>query len=84
VDELRKRGAHVEPVTVYRNICPEIKQQDLGRIDEIVFTSPSTVKNFLKIHHDIPARIKVWAIGPVTQTQLKTSKIRSEILNNVS
>ncbi|MFH1800771.1 MAG: hydroxymethylbilane synthase [Candidatus Omnitrophota bacterium] len=83
VDELRKRGALVEPVTAYRNICPEIKKQDLGRIDEIVFTSPSTVKNFLKIHHDIPARIKVWAIGPVTQAQLETSKIRSEILKNV-
>jgi hydroxymethylbilane synthase len=83
VDELRKRGAHVEPVTVYRNICPKIKKQDLGRIDEIVFTSPSTVKNFLKIYQDIPARIKVWAIGPVTQAQLKTFKVHSEILKNV-
>jgi len=31
VDELRKRGASVDPVTVYRNICPKIKKQDLGR-----------------------------------------------------
>lgn len=82
VDELRKCGAFVDPVTVYRNICPEIKKQDLGRIDEIVFTSPSTVKNFLKIHRDIPARIKVWAIGPVTQEQLKVFKIHSEVLRN--
>ncbi|MEI7752580.1 MAG: uroporphyrinogen-III synthase [Candidatus Omnitrophota bacterium] len=49
----------------------------------MVFTSPSTVKNFLKIHGEIPARIKVWAIGPVTQAQLETFKIRSEILKNV-
>ena len=83
VDELRKRGAHVDAVTVYRNICSKIKKQDLGRIDEIVFTSPSTVKNFLKIHGEIPASIKVWAIGPVTQAQLETFKIRSEILKNV-
>lgn len=83
VDELRKRGARVEPVTVYRNICPKIKKQDLGQIDEIVFTSPSTVKNFLKVHHDIPASIKVWAIGPVTQAELKTFKIHSEVLKNV-
>ncbi|MFH1208071.1 MAG: hydroxymethylbilane synthase [Candidatus Omnitrophota bacterium] len=83
VDELRKRGALVEPVTVYRNICPKIKKQDLGRIDEIVFTSPSTIRNFLKIHQDIPARIKVWAIGPVTQAQLKKFKVHSEILKNV-
>ena len=79
VDVLRKRGAHVDPVTVYRNICPEIKKQDLGRIDEVVFTSPSTVKNFLKVHHDIPARIKVCAIGPVTQANLETFIIRSGI-----
>jgi uroporphyrinogen III methyltransferase/synthase len=83
VDALRKRGAHVDPVTAYRNICPKIKKQDLGRIDEIVFTSPSTVKNFLKMHPEIPARIKVWAIGPVTQAELKTFKIHSEIVKNV-
>jgi len=82
VDELRKRGACVEPVTVYRNICPKIKKQDLGQIDEVVFTSPSTVRNFLKVHHEIPARIKIWAIGPVTQAELKTFKIHSEILKN--
>ena len=80
VDALRKRGAHVDPVTAYRNTCPKIKKQDLGRIDEIVFTSPSTVKNFFKIHGDIPVRIKVWAIGPVTRAQIKTYKVRSEIL----
>jgi uroporphyrinogen III methyltransferase/synthase len=84
VDELRKLGAHVDPVTVYRNICPGIKKQDLGRIDEIVFTSPSTVKNFLKIHSDIPERIKVWAIGPVTQAELQASKVQSEVLKNVA
>jgi uroporphyrinogen III methyltransferase / synthase len=83
VDALRKRGAFVEPVTVYRNICPKIKKQDLGRIDEVVFTSPSTVKNFLKIHQDIPARIKVWALGPVTQAELKKFEVHSEILKNV-
>lgn len=83
VDVLRKRGAHVDPVTAYRNVCPKIKKQDLARIDEIVFTSPSTVKNFLKIHRAIPARVKIWSIGPVTQAQLKAFKIRSEILKNV-
>jgi uroporphyrinogen III methyltransferase/synthase len=83
VDALRKQGAQAEPVTVYRNICPKIKKQDLGRIDEIVFTSPSTVRNFLKVHPDIPERIKVWAIGPVTQAELKTFNVPSEILKNV-
>lgn len=83
VDALRKRGARVDPVVAYRNICPRIKKQDLTRIDEIVFTSPSTVRNFFKIHPAIPARIKVWAIGPVTRAPLKQFKVPSEILKNV-
>lgn len=83
VDALRKCGAHVDPVIAYRNLFPKIKKQNLDRIDEIVFTSPSTVRNFLKIHRDIPARIKVWAIGPVTRAELRTFKIDSEIVKNV-
>ena len=83
VDALRKRGAYVDPLTVYRNVCSIIKKQDLSWIDEVVFTSPSTVKNFLKIYGEIPARLRVWAIGPVTQAKLKTVKVRSEILKNV-
>ncbi len=82
VEALQKRGARVDPLTVYRNVCPKVKKQDLARIDEIVFTSPSTVKNFLKIHRNIPAHIKVWAIGPVTRAQLETFKVHSEILKN--
>lgn len=84
VDALRKRGACVDPVVAYRNVCPEIKKQDLTWIDEIVFTSPSTVRNFFKVHGVIPARIKVWAIGPVTFAQLQAFKVRSEIIKNVS
>jgi uroporphyrinogen-III synthase len=80
---LRSRGACVDPVVAYRNVCPRVKRQDLARIDEIVFTSQSTVRNFFKIHRGIPARIKVWAIGPVTKAQLNTFEVRSEILRNV-
>jgi uroporphyrinogen-III synthase len=83
VDVLRRRGARADPVIAYRNVCPKVKKLDMDGIDEIVFTSPSTVKNFLKIHHAISVRIKVWAIGPVTQAQLKTFKVDSEILKNV-
>ena len=82
VDVLRKRGAYAGPLTVYRNVCPKIKKQDLDRIDEVVFTSPSTVRNFLKTYRDIPAHLKVWAIGPVTRARLKTFKVCSEILKN--
>ena len=82
-EALRGRGARVDPVTAYRNVCPKAKKQDLSRIDEVVFTSPSTVKNFMKIYRGIPARIKVWAIGPVTHACLNLFKIHSEVLKNV-
>ncbi|PWU16184.1 MAG: hypothetical protein C5B45_01090 [Chlamydiae bacterium] len=43
---------------------------DLGDIDEIVFTSPSTVKFFLEIFSAIPLDKKLVTIGPITQKAL--------------
>lgn len=40
---------------------------DLAEIDEIVFTSPSTVKAFLSIYSELPKDKKLTAIGPITQ-----------------
>lgn len=80
VDGLRELGARVDAVTVYRNICPKIQKQDLDRIDEIVFTSPSTVNNFMKVHASVPERVKLWAIGPVTLARLQELNMKAEIL----
>lgn len=52
--------------TVKRSPIP-----DLERIDEIVFTSPSTVKGFLEIFGRLPQNKKLLAIGPVTEMALK-------------
>lgn len=43
---------------------------DLEDIDEIVFTSPSTVKAFLEIFSTIPLNKKLVTIGPITQKAL--------------
>jgi uroporphyrinogen-III synthase len=43
---------------------------DLSLIDEIVFTSPSTVEAFFKIHPVLPKKIKLTPIGPVTKDAL--------------
>jgi uroporphyrinogen-III synthase len=40
---------------------------DLDGIDEIVFTSPSTVQAFLEIYLELPKNKKLTAIGPITQ-----------------
>lgn len=39
----------------------------LGEVDEIVFTSPSTIEGFLRIFGELPAGKKLTAIGPITQ-----------------
>lgn len=75
-EELRRRGAKVDVVTVYRTIKPEMsatftKIVSSETIDCVVFTSPSTVHNLAAsvdgaslscLLGDIP----VAAIGPVT------------------
>lgn len=47
---------------------------DLTTINEIIFTSPSTVDNFLKIYGEIPDNIPIMTIGPVTQARLEEMK----------
>jgi uroporphyrinogen-III synthase len=44
---------------------------DLKTIDEIVFTSPSTVRGFLEIFGDLPKDKRLHAIGPITAQALQ-------------
>lgn len=80
VKAMRRTGAIVDTVIVYRNVPAKVVKQDLNKIDEVVFTSPSTVKNFLKIYREIPRHMKVTAIGPVTKACLKEYGIRAAII----
>jgi uroporphyrinogen-III synthase len=43
---------------------------DLNRIDEIIFTSPSTVNAFLEIFGKLPKGKKLTAVGPITEQAL--------------
>jgi uroporphyrinogen-III synthase len=47
-------------------------QPDLKQIDEIVFTSPSTVEAFIAIFGSLPKEKKWIAIGPITEQALLT------------
>jgi len=44
---------------------------DFAKIDEIIFTSPSTVKGFVAAFGAIPANKKLSCIGPITEAELK-------------
>ncbi len=60
-------GARVSSAFAYRNVMPEnLPELDCSGFDEIMFTSPSTVRNFRKKYKKIPAHVKVKCIGAVT------------------
>jgi uroporphyrinogen III methyltransferase/synthase len=79
-DELRKQGAEVTEVIAYRTVVveperegePDIYRMLLERrIDVVTFTSPSAVRNFVRLLGDEPAAdllraTVVASIGPVT------------------
>lgn len=60
---------------LYTTIPQKLKPvPDLKTIDEIIFTSPSTVDNFFHIYGDIPENIQITTIGPVTQARFEELK----------
>ena len=79
-DELRASGALVTDVVAYRTVLEETQREgdpDVyrmfldGRIDVVTFTSPSAVRNFVKIYGadqaaDLLKNTTVATIGPVT------------------
>jgi uroporphyrinogen III methyltransferase / synthase len=80
-DELRRRGAVVDVVTVYRTVkafsgsIGEILETE--PIDCIVFTSPSTVPDDL---HSLPTRTALAVIGPVTREAAQLLGLKPDIV----
>ena len=65
---LRSVGHEVTTVTAYRNVMPEYPQKvDLNQIYRIIFTSPSTITNFIKLYGTMPATMQVETRGPITR-----------------
>lgn len=82
-DELRRMGAHVDVIPVYRTVAPEsdlsrLKEElEAGIVDVVTFTSSSTVKNFVDLMggeeavRGLTGRTTIACIGPITA---KTAK----------
>ena len=79
-EELTKMGAYVEQLTVYRNTKHPKRDLPVEGIEKILFTSPSTVRNFLQDYNEIPGQWKVLSKGPVTRQSLKEAGYESEVL----
>ena len=81
-EELTKLGAYVEQLTVYRNTKHPKRDLPVEGIEKILFTSPSTVRNFLQDYNEIPGQWKVLSKGPMTRQSLKEAGYESEVLIN--
>jgi uroporphyrinogen-III synthase len=93
-DELRKHGAEVTEVVAYRTIAVEAEREgepDIyrmlldRRIDVVTFTSPSAVRNFVRLVGAEPAAdllrsTTVASIGPVTAEAASQFNIHSGIV----
>ncbi len=64
-------GAIVRAVTIYENIKPPKRDLPSVPIDGVIFSSPSTVKNFLLDYGKIPGSWRILAKGPVTLKTLQ-------------
>jgi len=79
---LTKAGAKVKEIAVYQNIKPAKRSLPKNHIDAVVFTSPSTVVNFLKDYGKIPSSWDILCKGPVSQRTLKKAGYTAQIIPN--
>ncbi len=86
---LKKLGAAVDVVTVYRTVRSGYTKSDLqplmdaGKVDVITFTSPSTVINFKLImgkEISLSGKVKIACLGPVTAAAAKKHGFSVDIL----
>lgn len=96
--ELRKLGARVEEFFIYQPAAPSDKRattkfaQDIARgaVDAMIFTSSSTVRNFLKMMRNrisikrlkklMSKQMDIVAIGPVTARTLEEVGIKAKLV----
>ncbi len=74
---LQQQGAEVTAVMAYRNIMADnLPDLDLSFFNEIMFTSPSTVRSFKKRYGNVPAGITITCIGKVTEKAVVGAGLR--------
>ena len=74
-DGLRTLGFDVETVAAYKNQMPANPiKVNLAEIDKIIFTSPSTVDNFVRLYGGIPKGKILETRGLVTERRLEEAK----------
>jgi len=80
LEKLTARGAEVEIVVVYKNIDIEPEPVDFDYIDQLLFTSASTVRAFMKRFGAVPEGLKVYCLGQPTLDETARHNIEAELL----
>jgi uroporphyrinogen-III synthase len=71
LDYLKEKKVKLSVLDLYETVLQKLEPvPDLSQIEEIVFTSPSTIEGFLQIYGSLPSHIRLTAIGPVTEKAL--------------
>ncbi len=82
---LKALGFEVETVTAYINRMPHNPiKVNLDKIDKIIFTSPSTVDNFVKLYGGIPNEKILETRGVVTEKRLKEKMTLKTYIKNAT
>jgi uroporphyrinogen III methyltransferase/synthase len=77
---LADMGATVSCVVVYRTVDIEPEEVDFDYIDQILFTSGSTVKAFIKHFGKVPDHVQCYCLGEPTLATARQCGIQAEIM----
>lgn len=78
---LQELGFSVKSFVAYKNVMPEHPRLvNLNHFKRIVFTSPSTIDNFIELYGKLPENTEFITRGPITQNHLEeVLKAKSEV-----
>ena len=69
---LQELGFSIKSFVAYKNVMPEHPRLvNLNHFKRIVFTSPSTIDNFIKLYGKLPENTEFITRGPITQKHLE-------------
>ena len=69
---LQELGFSVKSFVAYKNVMPEHPRLvNLNHFKRIVFTSPSTIDNFIELYDKLPENTEFITRGPITQKHLE-------------
>ncbi|MBL7152208.1 MAG: uroporphyrinogen-III C-methyltransferase [Phycisphaerae bacterium] len=82
-EKLTAAAAEVEVVVVYKNVDIEPEPVDFDYIDQLLFTSASTVRAFMKRFGSVPDNLKVYCLGQPTLDEATKQNIKAELLPSI-